>query len=213
MARSVAIVDYGAGNTLNVVRAFISQGIETSLVSDPNELHKYSHIVLPGVGAFNYGMQNLTRLKLGDEIISLVARERPVLGICLGMQLLADRGFENGLTTGLGLIRGSAVHLDELNCLERKTEVPHTGWAPVLWRGTEKGSLQTRITAAYFNHSFFLDKADSRQVIATAGFGECVFPAVVSTGSLLATQFHPEKSGPIGIQMLNEWVRSEPIEG
>ncbi len=211
MTRSVAVVDYGAGNILNVLRAFASQGINTDLVSDPGKLRQYSHVVLPGVGAFDYGMRNLTRLGLGDEIGALVASERPVLGICLGMQLLAERGFENGLTPGLGLIRGDIVHLNELNSPEGGTRVPHTGWSSVIGRGGGEGEPFNGLAAAYFNHSFYLKNPHPSEVVAVATLGESEIPVAIRAGSLFATQFHPEKSGQAGLLLLKNWFdRSGP---
>jgi imidazole glycerol-phosphate synthase subunit HisH len=206
MSRSVAVVDYGAGNILNVLRAFGSQGINTALVSDPQQLRKYSHVVLPGVGAFDYGMHNLTRSGLGDEIVALVANGHPVLGICLGMQLLAQCGFENGLTTGLGLISGDVVHLNELDEAGSRVRVPHTGWSQIVWRGNGEREPLSDLGGGYFNHSFYLKNAEDSEVAATAGFGKSEIPAVIRVGSLFATQFHPEKSGRAGLRLLRGWA-------
>jgi glutamine amidotransferase len=205
MTKSVAVVDYGAGNILNVLRAFASQGINTDLVSDPGKLREYSHVVLPGVGAFDYGMRNLTRSGLGDEIVALVASERPVLGICLGMQLLAERGFENGFTPGLGLVRGDIVHLNELHVADGAARVPHTGWSSVVWRGSEN-QAGVALPTGYFNHSFYLKNPKDSEVVATAVFGPIDVPVAIRIGSLFATQFHPEKSGQAGLRLLRDWV-------
>lgn len=210
MTKSVAVVDYGAGNILNVLRAFASQGINTELVSDPQKLRKYSHVVLPGVGAFDYGMSNLTASGLGDEIVALVEGGRPVLGICLGMQLLAERGFENGLTPGLGLIRGDIVHLNELNPLDGRIRVPHTGWSSVIWRGGGEGEPFNGLVTAYFNHSFYLKNPHASEVVAVATFGGSEIPVAIRAGSLFATQFHPEKSGADGLALLRAWVSLPP---
>lgn len=213
MTRSVAVVDYGAGNILNVLRAFASQGINTDLVSDPGKLREYSHVVLPGVGAFDYGMRNLTRSGLGDEIVALVASERPVLGICLGMQLLAERGFENGFTPGLGLVRGDIVHLNELNVAAGGARVPHTGWSSVIWRDRGEGEPLTGLANAYFNHSFYLKNPEASEVVAVATFGESEIPVAIRAGSLFATQFHPEKSGRAGLGLLRAWLDQEQSAG
>lgn len=206
MSRTVAVVDYGAGNILNVLRAFAVQGIETELVSKPEKLRHYSHIVLPGVGAFDYGMHNLTRSGLGDEIVSLVARGRPVLGICLGMQLLAERGFENGVASGLGLIRGEVVHLAKLDEARSGVRVPHTGWSQIVWKENEENEPLSGLGGGYFNHSFYLKDPGHLEVVATARFGQSEIPVAVRSGSLFATQFHPEKSGRPGLRLLRAWA-------
>lgn len=205
MTRSVAVVDYGAGNILNVLRAFAVQGINSELVSEPKKLSQYSHVVLPGVGAFDYGMRNLTSSGLGDEIVALVANGRPVLGICLGMQLLAERGFENGLTPGLGLISGDIVHLNKLNPLDGPTRVPHTGWSSVTWRDGGESEAFQDLATAYFNHSFYLKNPHPSEVLAVTTFGESEIPIAIRAGSLFATQFHPEKSGKAGLRLLGNW--------
>lgn len=206
MTRSVAVVDYGAGNILNVLRAFASQGINTELVSDPQQLRKYSHVVLPGVGAFDYGMRNLMQSGIGDEIVALVADGRPVLGICLGMQLLAERGFENGLTPGLGLVRGDIVHLNELNVADDRSRIPHTGWSSVVWREGAVGALLNWPSTAYFSHSYYLKNPETAEVVATTAFGDICIPVAIRSGSLLALQFHPEKSGRAGLYLLRSWL-------
>jgi len=205
MGKSVAVVDYGAGNILNVLRAFASQDIDADLVADPAHLGRYSHIVLPGVRAFDYGMRNLSHSGLGGGLVELVEDGRPVLGICLGMQLLAERGFENGLTPGLGLIRGDIVHLSDVHLPAGRVRVPHTGWSPVMWRGVGESGLVDPIPTAYFNHSYFLKNAYPSQVVAVAKFGESEIPVAIRVGSLFATQFHPEKSGHSGIRLLRSW--------
>lgn len=205
MGRSVAVVDYGAGNILNVLRAFASQDIDTDLVANPEQLRRYSHIVLPGVGAFDFGMRNLALSGLGDQIVDLVVDGRPTLGICLGMQLLAERGFENAPTPGLGLIRGDIVHLEDLHLPAGRGRVPHTGWSPVIWRDGSEGEGVDSLTSAYFNHSYYLKNPSAAQVVAVANFGRIEIPAAIRVGSLFATQFHPEKSGQSGIRLLRSW--------
>jgi glutamine amidotransferase len=206
MSKSVAVVDYGAGNILNVLRAFASLDIDTDLVADPEQLRRHSHIVLPGVGAFDYGMRNLTRSGLGDEIVALVADGRPVLGICLGMQLLAERGFENGLTPGLGLIRGDIAHLNELSVPGGEARVPRTGWSSVAWADGLRSNPLATLTTAYFNHSFYLSNPEGVDVLATTAFGAHAVPVAIRAGSIFATQFHPEKSGQAGVSLLRRWV-------
>jgi len=205
MRRSVAVIDYGAGNILNVLRAFLSQGIEAELVSEPQELRTYSHLVLPGVGSFVYGMEQLKQRKLGDEIVTFVQSGKPVLGICLGMQLLAQQGFENGTTNGLGLITGDIVHLRKNIVSNQQLRVPHTGWSPLAWRPGGYSSSSPHIKTAYFNHSYFLTNTLETETVATTSSGGVEIPAVIRSASILATQFHPEKSGEEGLRLLKAW--------
>jgi len=205
MRRSVAVIDYGAGNILNVLRAFLSQGIEAELVSDPQELRTYSHLVLPGVGSFSYGMEQLKQRNLGGEIVALVQSGKPVLGICLGMQLLAQVGFENGTTNGLGLIRGDIVHLRNNLVNNEEVRVPHTGWSPLSWSSGAEGSPFPKVTSAYFNHSYFLTNTLQSEIVGTTSLGGVEIPSAIRSGSIFATQFHPEKSGEAGLRLLGTW--------
>lgn len=205
MARKVAIVDYGAGNILNVLRAFVSQGIDAELVAEPEKLRAFSHVVLPGVGSFDYGMEHLIRRKLGDEIVAWAQSGKPTLGICLGMQLLAQQGFENGATSGLGLITGNIVHLRRHDAINQHIRVPHTGWSPLTWRTSCESVSSPDLRTAYFNHSYFLTNPLESEIVATTAFGGVEIPAGVRCGSIFATQFHPEKSGEEGLRLLKGW--------
>lgn len=205
MARKVAIVDYGAGNILNVLRAFVSQGIDAELVAEPEKLRAYSHLVLPGVGSFVYGMEHLERRKLRDEIVAWAQSGKPTLGICLGMQLLAQQGFENGVTSGLGLIAGDIVHLREHIAMNQDLRTPHTGWSPLTWRAGGQSGPAPDLRTAYFNHSYFLKNALESEIVATTPLGGVEIPAAIRSGSIFATQFHPEKSGEAGLAILREW--------
>ena len=205
MARKVAIVDYGAGNILNVLRAFVVQGIDAELVAEPEKLRAYSHVVLPGVGSFVYGMEQLVRRKLGDEIVAGAQSGKPTLGICLGMHLLAQQGFENGATGGLGLITGNIVHLREHGAINQDIRIPHTGWSPLTWNAGGGSIPSPELSTAYFNHSYFLTNTLQSQIVATTSFGGAEIPAAIRSASVFATQFHPEKSGEEGLRLLKGW--------
>ena len=205
MARKVAILDYGAGNILNVLRAFVGQGIDAELVTEPQSLRTYSHVVLPGVGSFVYGMEHFARRKLGDGIIAWAQSGKPMLGICLGMQILAQKGFENGTTSGLGLIAGEIVHLREHNAINQDVRIPHTGWSPLTWCAGNEGSSSLELRTAYFNHSYYLSNTLETEIVATTSLGGVEIPAAIRSGSIFATQFHPEKSGEAGIRLLKAW--------
>lgn len=211
--RPIAVIDYGAGNILNVVRAFSSQGYEAVLVDDPKSFQGYSRFVLPGVGAFRFGMQNLNERGLSGAILDLIQQETPILGICLGMQLFAQRSFEGGETEGLGVLSGQVVHLasaaEFASGVLPIRKVPNTGWAGLSWSERAPifdGLPVLSLRAAYFNHSYVLAGGNPKEWVATSEVGGVQFPAVVSKGSLFATQFHPEKSGEEGLAMLDWWA-------
>lgn len=205
VTNSVGIIDYGAGNILNVLRAFESQGISTVLTSNPTEIGQFSHVVLPGVGAFDYGMRNLRKFGLSDALTEYVSSGGNLLGICLGMQLLADRGFENAESPGLGFFGGEIRHLTEISSAVLSVRIPNTGWSAIEWNNPEPRDSYGEIYSAYFNHSFFLNNPKQTEVLATSTIGALSFPAVVRSGNVFATQFHPEKSGPAGLALLRDW--------
>lgn len=203
----VGIVDYGAGNILNVARAFEAHKVAVELVSDPDSMEQYSHIVLPGVGSFDYGMKNLNQTGLSGAIVEFALARKPVLGICLGMQLLAQRSFENGQTKGLELIEGEIVHLKNSQDPTSDFRIPHTGWSALSWKSGPSPSVGSQLSAAYFNHSYFLNNPGHSEVVATATLGAADIPVAIRSGSIFATQFHPEKSGSGGLDLLREWLR------
>jgi glutamine amidotransferase len=208
LLKSVGIIDYGAGNILNVVRAFDKHQIESEVISTPSRMSRHSHIVLPGVGSFQFGMNNLKKLGLADKLLELAHDEVPILGICLGMQLLAQFGNENGRTKGFGLIKGEIVRLNSEFTGGTTLSIPNTGWTSICWQQSHFVGLDVRLRTAYFNHSFFLSDSDKEEVVATIQFGPIVIPAVVASKSVTATQFHPEKSGKAGLHFLSTWFKN-----
>jgi len=194
----IAIVDYGVGNLHSIQRGLELAGAQTKVTHEPAEIAAADAIVLPGVGAFKSAMQGL-----GDnlDIIRQVASAgRPLLGICLGTQLLLTWSEEDGHTEGLGLIPGKVVKLPRIQ------KVPHMGWNSLkierehpFLAGIQSG------THVYFVHSYFVQPEDETTVLATTVHG-IEFPAVVARGLVIGTQFHPEKSGGAGLQMLRNFV-------
>jgi imidazole glycerol-phosphate synthase subunit HisH len=200
----VAIVNYGMGNLASVSRAIETIGHEPIVAQHPEELRRASHIILPGVGAFAEGMDRLSQSGWISELQRQVQESgRPLLGICLGMQFLADRGHEGGKRTGLGFVPGEIVHLAELGCKER---VPHVGWNELAIRRPDP--LFTTIadhTDYYFVHSYAFRPEAPEDSLGTVPYG-CDIPAVVRRGNVWGTQFHPEKSSKAGLQLLRNFV-------
>jgi glutamine amidotransferase len=203
--KRVAVVDYGVSNLDSVARALEECGASPFVTSDPAELRHASLMVLPGVGAFADGMRNLRERGLDQALREQVLEQGvPLLGVCLGMHLLADRGIEGGETQGLGLVPGTAVKLQPD---EPGTRIPHVGWNEVhparpspLMEGIEDGR------DFYFVHSYHLACDDPADVLATTPYCGGIASAV-QRGVVAGVQFHPEKSQKAGFALLRNFVK------
>ena len=200
----VAIVNYGMGNLGSVRRAFEDLGADAFVADQPAALSEAHRVVLPGVGAFGEGME---RLHSGGWVEGLqrVAAEgsRPILGICLGMQMLASEGEEGGANRGLGLVDGRIRRLDALGCTLR---IPHVGWNEITFEADDPLFAHVPQRADfYFVHSFAFEPASETEVTGRADYG---IPLVASVrrGIVFGTQFHPEKSSKAGRQLLRNFL-------
>jgi imidazole glycerol-phosphate synthase subunit HisH len=204
----IAIIDYQMGNLRSVQKAFERVGHEAMVTSDPAELERAGRIVLPGVGAFGDAMAELNRRDLVQPIRDAIESGKPFLGICLGLQLLFDVGYEGGEYEGLGVLRGRVVRFD----LPHEMKVPHMGWnrgtirrrAPVL-EGLDDG------TWFYFVHSYYVVPQDEELVAIETDYGG-PFCAAVWRDNLFATQFHPEKSQADGLRLLKNFAEGRKSE-
>ena len=205
IAPKVVVIDYGAGNLGSVKRAFEECGAAAVITGHPEELRQATHLVLPGVGAFNAGMSNLRRSGLDAAIKELVLQKRvQFLGICLGMQLLAAKGWEGGETDGLDLI-GGEVKLLEAGTGER---LPHMGWNEVEYE--KSAPLFFNIpsgTDFYFVHSYHFVCRNKSESAATTPYGGG-FISVGQKENICGTQFHPEKSQKPGLQLIKNFLKS-----
>ena len=202
----VLIIDYGMSNLGSVGRAVEECGGEPIISDNPSDLDVAERIILPGVGAFADGMANLNAAGWPSKLRErLVNTEIQLLGICLGMQLMATKGFENGETPGLNFIPGEVVKLQSSSSEER---VPHVGWNEVYF--LQEHALLRKIsnkTDFYFAHSYHFQTSEAPVAIATTPY--CGgFNAVVGRGNVLGTQFHPEKSSWPGFQILRNFIHS-----
>ena len=200
----IAIVDYGVGNLFSLSSSLKALGLETEITRDADKLRAADRIILPGVGAFGDARAKLDATGL-VPVIQAEASRKPLLGICLGMQLLFDRGFEYGEHPGLGLVPGQVVDLH--GALEDKTlKVPHMGWNSLrlvkdnpLFRYVRDGEY------VYYVHSFYA--ADCLpSTLATSRYGNVDVTGVVRNGNVWGTQFHPEKSGDTGLRLLRAFA-------
>jgi imidazole glycerol-phosphate synthase subunit HisH len=204
-APRIAVVDYGMGNRRSVVKAFEHVGATVALTADPEQIASADGLVVPGVGAFGAGMASLTAAGLDRVIVAAAAGGRPVLGICLGMQLLFERSHERGVTDGLGLIAGEVTRLDVGS--PPTLRIPHIGWNEVRFERASAllDGLPAGGAAFYHVHSFAARPAEAADVIATTEYGER-FATIVASGTVYGTQFHPEKSSTHGLELLRAFL-------
>ncbi|UCE05744.1 MAG: imidazole glycerol phosphate synthase subunit HisH [bacterium] len=195
----IAIIDYGAGNLKSVKKAFDYLKVESQIISNSEELTDAKKVILPGVGAFGAAVDKLLETGLYDSIQDWLNANRPFLGICLGMQLLFETSSESPNVKGLSVFEGKNLRFSS-------GKVPHIGWNQVqikkpsqLFDGIADGSF------FYFLHGYYIAPADQDLVTATTEYG-ISYPSVIESGNIYAVQFHPEKSGDIGLKLLKNWV-------
>lgn len=203
MSERIAVVDYGAGNLRSAARALAAAGAaNVEITSDPARIAAADRILLPGVGAFAQCI-NALRGAAGIEdalTLAVLERQKPFLGICVGMQLLAAEGHEHGVHRGLGWLPGKVTRLVPN---DPTLKIPHMGWNTVTavdGSGAPEGY-------AYFVHSYRFDPEDAADICATSDHGG-VFPAIVARGNITGVQFHPEKSQAYGLAFLARWLKS-----
>ncbi|MBM7704510.1 imidazole glycerol phosphate synthase subunit HisH [Metabacillus iocasae] len=201
----IGIIDYGMGNLYSVSKALERLNYEYFISEDTTELKKAKGYILPGVGAFKDAMDQLHKTGLARFIQEEAANGKPLLGICLGMQLLFEESDENGLTKGLGLLKGRVERIPGVTNTGETYKVPHMGWnsltfhhsSPLL-EGVDNGHV-------YFVHSYYVNTSDQDAVLATSSYDVQV-PAVVGRNNVFGTQFHPEKSSSLGMSMLQNYA-------
>ncbi len=198
----IAIIDYGVGNLGSVEKALQYIGLKTVVTSDIHIINRADGVVLPGVGAFSAAMASLERHGLVQVVKDIVSENRLFLGICLGMQMLFDYSEEGGSKVeGLGLFKGAVKALPA----DAGLKVPHIGWNSLHTDGCRLYEGLPDNPYVYFVHSFYLEAGDRSIVTASCDYG-VNFDAAIGRGRVFATQFHPEKSGEIGLNILKNWA-------
>jgi glutamine amidotransferase len=199
---TIAVVDYGMGNRRSVEKALEHVGAQAQITRDHRRLQDADALVVPGVGAFPQGMRNLVALGLDEQIRAAAGAGKPILGICLGMQLLFERSPEHELTEGLGLIGGEVSRLRT-----HGLRIPHIGWNDVTLQRPSPltAALPDRGCPFYHVHSLAARPADPGDVVATAEYGER-FATIVAHENVFGVQFHPEKSSRDGLRLLSSFV-------
>lgn len=208
----ITVIDYGVGNLLSVQRGLEHCGAEVVLTAAPEAVLTASRVVLPGVGAFANAMEALDQHNLVPAIREVAKRGTPLLGICLGMQLLLDESEEFGLTPGLGLIPGKVARIPTTMMSGDALKIPHIGWNGIVpadgclgWQGSLLSDTVPG-AAAYFVHSFMSVPTDRSHRLADCFYGGHRVAAVIAKDQITGCQFHPEKSGEVGLKILRRFV-------
>jgi len=199
----IGIIDYKMGNLRSVQKAFEHLEVEARICSDPGSLDNVSHIVLPGVGAFRDAIAEIRKLEFDKAMQDEIASGKPLLGICLGLQLLFETSYEDGEHTGLGIIPGTVERFQP----ESQLKIPHMGWNAIepvkeipLLNGIEPGDH------VYFVHSYFVVPTDTSVIATQTTHGTQTFTSIIGSGNVYATQFHPEKSQQVGLKLLKNFA-------
>lgn len=206
----VVIIDYGVGNLLSVQRGLESCGANVVISRDHQTILHASHVVLPGVGAFGNAMQALQELGLPSLINEVMSQATPFLGICLGMQLLLDESEEFGIHKGLGLIPGKVSAIPQKSAVGETLKIPHIGWNQLVTTSSwEKTWLRNNKPgdAMYFVHSFMANPTNPEHRVADCIYGDHRIAAVIAKDNIMGCQFHPEKSGELGLRILKEFLK------
>jgi glutamine amidotransferase len=197
----IALIDYGVGNLRSVEKALATIGADVRLTSQPEEILAAEKVVLPGVGAFGDGMAGLVARRLPETLQTIVRLGKPLLGICLGMQLLFESSDELGQHPGLGLLPGCVLRFPEVG-----QKIPQTGWNQLVIQA--ESPLLAGINTgdyAYFNHGYFCQPANAQDILARTEY-ILEYASVVGRGRLYGVQFHPEKSQSVGLAILSNFV-------
>jgi len=202
----IGIVDYGMGNLFSVSQALKRLEVPFFLSEDPSELSKADGLILPGVGAFKDAMARLNETGLASFLHEYVETGKPLLGICLGMQLLFEESEEGGLTKGLALLPGRVVRFPGQAENGETYKVPHMGWNWLKWENTSPITANLEEDYAYFVHSYYVNTSQKDILIGTASYNEEV-PAVVGKNNVYGMQFHPEKSSKLGVELLTNFTK------
>ncbi|WP_404304863.1 imidazole glycerol phosphate synthase subunit HisH [Neorhodopirellula lusitana] len=212
--KRVQIIDYQLGNLFSIRQACHHVGLEATITSSADSFHDADALILPGVGAFGNAMDRLNELQLAEPIKNAVLNGKPLLGICLGMQLLFDTSEEFGNHEGLGIIPGQVKRLPtEKDITGRSLRVPNVGWRAATFQSTSPESETTlkhidNNTNFYFVHSYYAEPTDSKHVLMSTEYGQFRYCSAVGCKHILATQFHPEKSAGAGLKLFANWAEA-----
>ena len=208
MNKKISIIDYDIGNILNVKRSIEMLGFETLVTNEKNKILNSDKIILPGVGAFKNGMNLLKKYNLIEILREAAGKKKSILGICLGMQLFFDESFEFGQTKGLGLIKGKVEKII-IDDNDKSSKITSIGWYELIIKKKDKilSGIKNK-DSTYFVHSYMASPENKSVITSVYKFGNKEIVASVNLENIYGCQFHPEKSGKIGLEILNNFILS-----
>lgn len=208
--KSVCVIDYDSGNLFSVSKALEAVGGDVKISTNPGQISKADRLVLPGVGAIGAAMRRLTERGLADAIHGFVATGRPFLGICVGMQALLSKSYEFGEHACLGLIEGEVFEVERTDVSGEKHPIPHIGWNGLQRNGLDWSDTPLATTPLgsefYFVHSFKAKPKRTEEILAITDYGGRQIVASIAKDNIFGFQFHPEKSGPAGLRVLESFL-------
>jgi glutamine amidotransferase len=211
----ITVVDYGIGNLHSVVSALNYCGVKIELTDSPSKIAKASRLVLPGVGAFRNGMNSLKEKSIINPIRDFIKKGNPLLGICLGMQMLLDESEEFGIYEGFGFISGMVKSIPKTNINGEKHKIPHIGWSKLIPSRDDMHLSNNKIfkdvkagESVYFLHSFHAITASKEDTLAYCDYNGRKLAAIIASENIYGCQFHPEKSGLIGLKIIENFCKN-----
>jgi glutamine amidotransferase len=211
MRPKISLVDYGLCNLYNVGNALEHIGADIIVIDKPQEIAKASHVILPGVGAYKNGMRGLGLRGLIDPLKEHIEKNRPFLGICLGMQMMLSKSYEFGEIDGLDIIQGDVTKIPNTNSKNRSHKIPHIGWNKIIMNDNARHhdllKDQDDKSSMYFVHSYKVNCNNNENIIATTDYNDVNITAIINKDNAYGCQFHPEKSGKYGLNILKQFVK------
>ena len=204
----ILILDYEVGNLLSIQRAFKFFDVEIKISNSTKDINNSSHLVLPGVGSFDFAMKNIKKKNLQEKINNYASSGRPILGTCLGMQLLLNSSEEFGEFKGLGLIKGKVRTLKNLINNQNPIKLPNIGWQKLKFDNNNKFLLDIDSKDEFYHvHSYYCEVENNSEILSFGKFENNFFPNIICKKNIFGVQFHPEKSGKSGLKLIENFIK------